>query len=287
MQSVYGRQDRESALSSFPSSVPWDLVPLSAGSTESSVDEEPVLELRPDSPFASKWSVSLAKRCFDAGIALLVLISLALPMMITAILIRLLSHGPALFVQQRVGRGGVLFSIYKFRSMGISPGTVSGPGLTQDGDTRITPLGRILRKFKIDELPQFYNVLRGDMSLIGPRPTLPQYAAILNMPVRPGITGAATLAFRREEEVLRHIHPALLDAFYDRHIRPMKALLDVDYMARATLLSDIRMVGETFMACIMPAKDRELTVARESSEMRNLDPPAFSYSKKDQTLEEI
>jgi lipopolysaccharide/colanic/teichoic acid biosynthesis glycosyltransferase len=287
MQSVDGRQDREPALSSFPSSVPWNLVPLSARSAEASLDGEPALELRPDSPSTSKWSVSPAKRCFDAGVALVVLISLALPMMAVAILIRLFSQEPALFVQQRVGRGGKLFSIYKFRSMGSSAGQAPGPGLTQDGDSRITPLGRILRKFKIDELPQFYNVLRGDMSLIGPRPTLPQYAAILNMPFRPGITGAATLAFRREEEVLRHIHPALLDAFYDRHIRPMKAILDVDYMAHATLLSDMRIVAETLRACIMPATDRELSVAREGSEQRNLDPQTFSYPNKDQTLEEI
>jgi lipopolysaccharide/colanic/teichoic acid biosynthesis glycosyltransferase len=287
MQSFDGRLDREPAFSSIPSSVPWNLVPLSPRGAGPYFDAEPALELRPDSPSTSKWSVSPAKRCFDASIALLVLTSLALPMLAVAILIRLFSHGPALFVQQRVGRGGKLFSIYKFRSMGSSVGAVPGPGLTQDGDSRITPLGRILRKFKIDELPQFYNVLRGDMSLIGPRPTLPQYAAILNMPFRPGITGAATLAFRREEEVLRHVHPALLDAFYDRHIRPMKALLDVDYMAHATLLSDIRMVAETFRACIMPATDRELSVTREGGEQRNPDPPAFSYSNKDQTLEEI
>src|SRR3984957_19022957 len=287
MQSFNGRQDRELVFSSFPSSIPWNLVPLSPRSAGASFDADPALELRPDSPFASKWSVSQAKRCFDAGVALLVLISLALPMTAVAILIRLFSHGPALFVQQRVGRGGKLFSIYKFRSMGSPAGAVPGPGLTQDGDSRITPLGRIIRKFKIDELPQFYNVLRGDMSLIGPRPTLPQYAAILNMPFRPGFRGAATLAFRREEEVLRHIHPALLDAFYDRHIRPMKALLDVDYMARATLLSDVRMVAETFRACIIPAKDRELSLAREGGEQRNPDSSAFAYSSKDRTLKEI
>jgi lipopolysaccharide/colanic/teichoic acid biosynthesis glycosyltransferase len=287
MQSFDGRLDREPAFSSIPSSVPWNLVPLSAHSAEASFDADTVCELRPDSPSTSKWSVSLAKRCFDAGVALLVLTCLALPMLAVAILIRMFAHGPALFVQQRVGRGGELFSIYKFRSMGFSVGAAPGPGLTQEGDSRITPLGRILRKFKIDELPQFYNVLRGDMSLIGPRPTLPQYAAILNMPFRPGITGAATLAFRREEEVLRHIHPALLDAFYDRHIRPMKAILDVDYMAQATLLSDMRIVAETFMACVMPATDRELSVTREGGEKRNVDPQAFSYPNKDQALEEI
>jgi|GEM_PF-1317572 len=287
MQSFDGRQVREPALSSLPYSVPWNLVPLSPRIEEASFDADPALELRPDSPATSEWSVSPAKRCFDAGVALLALITLAVPMIAVAILIRLFAQGPALFVQQRVGRGGKLFSIYKFRSMGSSAGEVPGPGLTRDGDTRITPLGRILRKFKIDELPQFYNVLRGDMSLIGPRPTLPQYAAILNMPFRPGITGAATLAFRREEEVLRHIHPAVLDAFYDRHIRPMKAILDVDYMANATLLSDMRIVAETFMACIAPATEPEPSVTREGGEQRNLDPPGFSYTSEDQTLEKI
>src|ERR1700678_721623 len=114
MQSFDGRQGRELVFSSFPSSVPWNLAPLSARSAEASFDADPALELRPDSPSTSKWSVSPAKRCFDAGVALLVLISLALPMMAVAIMIRLFSQEPALFVQQRVGRGGKLFSIYKF-----------------------------------------------------------------------------------------------------------------------------------------------------------------------------
>ena len=140
--------------------------------------------------------------------------------------------------------------------MVFSPGIASGPGLTRDGDSRITPPGRILRKLKLDELPQFYNILRGDMSLIGPRPKLPRYAAIRKPPFRPGITGAATLAFRREEEVLRHVHPALLDDFYDRHIRPMKARIDLNYMAHATFSSDMRIAAATFLACFIPEADR-------------------------------
>jgi lipopolysaccharide/colanic/teichoic acid biosynthesis glycosyltransferase len=163
----------------------------------------------------------------------------------------------------------------------------SGAQWSKPGDRRVMPVGQFLRRTHLDEIPQLWNVLRGDMSLIGPRPTLPQYAAILNMPFRPGITGAATLAFRREEEVLRHIHPALLDAFYDRHIRPMKALIDIDYMAHATLLSDMRIIAETFMACIMPATDRELPVASEGGKQRNIDPQAFAYPNKDRALEEI
>jgi lipopolysaccharide/colanic/teichoic acid biosynthesis glycosyltransferase len=287
MQSFDGRQDRKPAVSSSASSVPWNLLPFNPRIAEDSFDADSARASRPDSPTTSEWSVSSGKRCFDAGVALLALIALALPMMAMVILIRIFSHGPALFIQQRVGRKGELFSIYKFRSMSFSADAAEGCGHTQDGDTRITPLGGIMRKFKIDELPQFYNVLRGDMSLIGPRPTLPEHAAILNMPVRPGITGAATLAFRREEEVLRHIHPALLDAFYDRHIRPMKALLDIDYMAHATLFSDMRMVAETFMACITPAREGEQSVTHEGAERRDLNPSAFPYSSKDQTLEEI
>lgn len=277
MQPVGSLQEPELTLSSAP----WSLVPLNPHVAEHS------LRLRTDSPSASKWSVSLAKRFFDVSTALVVLIVFALPMLAIAILIRLSSQGPALFVQQRVGRRGKLFPIYKFRTMVFSSGRLSGPGLTRDGDSRITPVGRILRKLKLDELPQFYNILRGDMSLVGPRPKLPQYAAIRNMPFRPGITGAATLAFRREEEVLRHVHPSFLEVFYNQHIRPMKANIDLNYMAHSTLLTDMRIVAATFLACVMPRADRYIPVNREGGEPGNLDLSALPYFNKDQTCEEL
>lgn len=213
----------------------------------------PSPEIQIRNPTASRWSLSRSKRMLDVSVALLVLAVFGLPMLAIALCVRLSSPGPAFFPQQRVGRGGRLFRIYKFRTMTFSP-RVDGPGLTRDGDSRVTGIGRWLRRLKVDELPQFYNVLHGEMSLVGPRPKLPQYAGIANMPYRPGITGAATLVFRREEEILRHVHPSQLDLFYNRHIRPLKARIDVRYMCRATLWSDLELIAATFLACVSPAR---------------------------------
>ncbi len=175
-------------------------------------------------------------------------------MLLIAALVRLTSPGPALFSQERMGRGGRLFRVYKFRSMGVPRAGANGPGLTRDGDARITPLGKWLRKLKLDELPQFINVLRGEMSLVGPRPKLPKYEELRNMPYTPGITGAATLYFRNEEEMLRHVSRENLDAYYARHIQPIKAQLDLEYMATATFLTDLRLLACTFLACVQPER---------------------------------
>lgn len=218
------------------------------------IDPLPARTALLQNPTASEWSLSAGRRWLDAGSALAVLIMFALPMLIIGLCVRLSSAGPALFTQQRVGRGGRLFTIYKFRSMEIESGPAPGPGLTKAGDLRVTALGRWLRRLKLDELPQFINVLRGDMSLVGPRPKLPAYAAIVNMPYRPGITGAATLAFRREEEMLGRIHPSQLDSYYQQRIKPLKARIDVRYMCRATFASDMRLIGATFLACLRPSR---------------------------------
>jgi lipopolysaccharide/colanic/teichoic acid biosynthesis glycosyltransferase len=213
---------------------------------------EPVQKALLEDSSVSAWTLSWSKRLVDLSVALLVLTLLGLPMLAIALCVRLSSPGPAFFAQYRIGRVGRLFRIYKFRTMS-SGSENSGPGLTRDGDCRITGVGLWLRKLKLDEFPQFYNVLRGDMSLVGPRPKLPQYLGIANMPYRPGITGAATLAFRHEEEILSRVHPSQMDDFYFRHIQPLKVHIDARYMCRATFWSDMRLIGATFFACLAPA----------------------------------
>jgi lipopolysaccharide/colanic/teichoic acid biosynthesis glycosyltransferase len=126
---------------------------------------------------------------------------------------------------------------------------VSGSLITVVGDSRITRAGAFLRRYKLDELPQFWNVLKGDMSLVGPRPKLPEHEALF-LCVRPGLTGAATLAFRQEEEVLAGIPRHQLESFYQEVVKPSKAWIDTEYIATATFRSDLRLLSETCFSCL-------------------------------------
>src|ERR1700761_5982120 len=143
---------------------------------------------------------------------------------IIALVIKFSSPGPVFFKQQRSGQSGRPFTLYKFRTMVTNAeqyrnelermNEMTGPVFKLTKDPRVTGVGKILRKYSLDELPQFWNVLRGDMSLVGPRPKLPHHEA-LRLPCRPGITGAATLAFRHEERMLREISGEDVDRFYE------------------------------------------------------------------------
>jgi lipopolysaccharide/colanic/teichoic acid biosynthesis glycosyltransferase len=188
----------------------------------------------------------------DFTVAALALIVFLPVMAFTAALVRLGSPGPIFFRQKRMGRHGREFTLFKFRSM--CPKKGSNSSITVSGDARVTPVGALLRRYKLDELPQFWNVLRGDMCLVGPRPKLPHHEA-LHMACRPGITGAATLAFRKEEEFLSEIPEDQLETFYELFVKPAKAHLDLEYMRTASFSSDLEIVWRTATACLFSADD--------------------------------
>jgi lipopolysaccharide/colanic/teichoic acid biosynthesis glycosyltransferase len=211
-----------------------------------------------DIPLASPWVNSRARRILDVLVAAAALVLLSPLMALCWLLVRVSSPGPAFFRQLRSGRNGREFALYKFRSMRTHSFKIR-PGHTVLGDSRITPAGAFLRRYKMDELPQFWNVLKGDMSLVGPRPKLAHHEA-LRMPYRPGLTGKATLAFRHEERMLLEVSHTQVDQFYESVVKPIKAGLDLDYMENATFFSDLRLLARTFHRCINCSSDarREL-----------------------------
>ena len=188
----------------------------------------------------SGWCVSDWKRVFDLVCVTPALILASPFLALVAVAVRLTSPGPIIFRQQRAGQHRKLFTIYKFRTM-VENSEAIGPGHTAKDDPRITRFGTFLRRFKLDELPQLYNVLRGDMSLVGPRPKLPHHDHTF-MACRPGVTGAATLAFSDEQHILCSVPADELEAFYQEHVIPRKIQLDVEYMSAASLGSDVKML---------------------------------------------
>jgi lipopolysaccharide/colanic/teichoic acid biosynthesis glycosyltransferase len=211
----------------------------------------PALKPQPDDlPIqASDWTLSPARRFLDFSVALLALIFFAPLLCVIALCVRLGSPGPVIFRQQRAGRNGELFTIFKFRTMEDGPRR-KGLTVTRHGDRRITSVGAVLRRYKLDELPQLVNVLFGDMSLVGPRPLVPSHHHEIHIPFRPGLTGAATLVFRREEELLRHIPDSELENFCLHTLTPYKARLDMDYAGKANLRSDLRLLYRTAEVCL-------------------------------------
>src|SRR5579862_1654780 len=188
---------------------------------------------------SSPWSHSRSKRLLDIVVAGIVLL-ICLPLMaLVGALVALTSGLPVLFRQTRSGKNGRSFQLLKFRSMTNRPNQ-SGPGVTRSGDSRITAVGRVLRGCKLDELPQLVNVLRGDMSLVGPRPDLPEFTQALDpqhrglLALKPGLTGAATVQFRHEEQLLAAVPESQLTEYYVNTILPQKAELDLVYAERAT-----------------------------------------------------
>jgi lipopolysaccharide/colanic/teichoic acid biosynthesis glycosyltransferase len=189
-----------------------------------------------------------------AGIGLL----LSAPLIaISAIAIAVTSPGPIIFRQERMGRKGQTFILYKMRTMHAVKRKIQ---VTASNDARITSIGRLLRRTKVDELPELWNVLKGDMSLVGPRPEVPRYVDFENNPiwrlvleVRPGITDPMTVSLRNEEALLTQVN-GNLEEFYLETLQPYKLRGYLEYLQQRTWQTDLRVLWQTLIVIISPSK---------------------------------
>nr|WP_278581144.1 sugar transferase [Bacteroides intestinalis] len=191
----------------------------------------------------------ILKICFDRLAALGGLLLLWPVLLVCAILIRIkMPGGPVIFKQRRVGQYGQLFTMYKFRTMKVNH---SGSTVSVQGESRITPLGAKLRKYKLDELPELWNVLIGDMSLVGPRPDVPGYADKLEgedrriLLLKPGITGVASLKYRNEEELLAEQNDP--QKYNDEVLFPDKVKINIEYLDNWSFGFDIKIITYTIL----------------------------------------
>jgi lipopolysaccharide/colanic/teichoic acid biosynthesis glycosyltransferase len=186
------------------------------------------------------------KRIFDVVLSTPTLILLFPLGLFIAILVKLSSQGPVFYLQDRVGKDGKIFPIVKFRSMKAHN---KGFEITVGGDSRITAVGKGLRKLKLDELPQLWNVFKGDMSLVGPRPEVPSYVSNYSieqrgvLAVRPGITDLASIHYRREEALLAQSKDP--EQFYRQEVLPHKLSLNLQYLKNMSFIYDIRLIAQT------------------------------------------
>jgi lipopolysaccharide/colanic/teichoic acid biosynthesis glycosyltransferase len=212
------------------------------------------LAVHQEPPFANGFYTNYGKRALDLVFATAGLILFSPVLGLLACCIKLTSRGPALYRQIRVGKNGRPFQILKFRSM-----VVQSPNreqmITVAGDPRVTAIGKFLRRYKLDELPQFWNVIRGEMSLVGPRPELPIYVSEYRpdqrivLSARPGITDPASLAYRHEEMILAEQSDP--EQFYRTQILPDKLARNIAYLQKITLRCDILIVLNTLSSSFL------------------------------------
>lgn len=184
------------------------------------------------------------KSVFDIIFSVIILVFSVPLFLIASILIKLSSSGPVIFKQDRVGKNGKIFKLLKFRTMRET----SGPSITSYADERITKIGKFLRRAKIDELPQFINVLKRDLSVVGPRPELPEFVKTYSdeqrkiLSFKPGITSLASVRFRSEEKM---IGPDDVLEYYAKEILPLKIRCDLEYFGRSNFWSDLIIIVKT------------------------------------------
>ena len=193
----------------------------------------------------------ISKRVFDILFSSICLIALSPFFLIFSILVKLNSTGPILFKGVRIGKHGVPFNIYKFRSMYV--GSEMMAGSTSRNDSRITTIGKLIRKYKIDELPQLINVFKGEMSFVGPRPELKKYTdqykgdELLILKVKPGITDLSSIKFSNLNDLIEDDNP---DSSFEKNILASKNLLRIEYAKTATFFGDIKLIFLTILKLI-------------------------------------
>lgn len=191
----------------------------------------------------------MLNRIFDIIFSILVIVILAPVFFIVAILVKLSSRGPIIFKQKRVGKNARIFNLYKFRTMYVN--SEKEGLLTPVNDKRVTPIGKLLRLYKIDELPQFFNVLKGDMSIVGPRPEVEKYVNLYDdeqkkiLLVKPGITDYASLVYINEGEKLAQANDP--EYYYINHIMPEKIKLSLQYIEHKNFINDLYIIFITIM----------------------------------------
>jgi lipopolysaccharide/colanic/teichoic acid biosynthesis glycosyltransferase len=206
-------------------------------------------------------------RLIEALTAVIGLVTFAPLILTAAAAVALTSRGSAVFRQKRVGLRGQTFVIYKLRTMRAS----SGPQITSKDDARVTNLGRLLRFTKVDELPQLWNVLKGDMSLVGPRPEVPRYVNLadsqwtLVLLARPGITDPVSMRLRNEEELLQAVEGDR-ELFYLQVLQPLKLKGYIDYLQKRNWWCDVKVLWLTILAVMLPGKLPSLTLKDVSTE---------------------
>ena len=200
------------------------------------------------------------KRTFDILVSFVGLVALFPVLVLVAVAVKLDSPGPVIFKQRRVGRGFRPFLIYKFRTM-INDAPGRGPSITVGHDPRITRVGKLLRMTKTDELPQLVNVLKGDMTFVGPRPEVPHYVELFRpqyeeiLKMRPGITDLASLKYRDEAAILEGFEDP--EQEYITRVLPEKISLAQEYIARSSLLFDLRVLFQTLLKLFESRVSRE------------------------------
>jgi lipopolysaccharide/colanic/teichoic acid biosynthesis glycosyltransferase len=198
----------------------------------------------------------MAKRIFDLSVSIIFLVLFAPFYLLIAVLIKLDSSGPVHYQALRVGKNGRFFKLLKFRTMKVNSSNL-GPAITQKRDPRITRTGKVLREIKFDEIPQLWNVIRGDMSLVGPRPEDPRYVEKYDeeqrkvLLVKPGLSSPASIQYRHEEKLLS-TQADNLEEYYVRQVMPKKLKIDLDYVENQSLIRDVAICFKTAYTIFKP-----------------------------------